>query len=138
MTFTVWKKGDSEPVHFEDLGSELHFTEMRNAVHNSLENKRYGSRFPVLLKTIQNNASLSLKQTTKLENEILAIIAEEEALVVKPKYSVSIKSVGTVISILKKILNGCRKAIEKEGELFWISELYDENKALIIIEKILT
>jgi DNA polymerase-3 subunit alpha len=73
----------------------------------------------------------------KLEKEVLTIVAEKEALVVKPKYSVSIKSAGTVISILENILGGCRKAIEREGELFWISELYDENQALIIIEEIL-
>jgi hypothetical protein len=137
VTFTVWRKGDSEPIHFEDLGSDVHFNEMRNAVHNSLESNEYGSRFPVLLKTIQDNASLSLKQTMKLEKEILTIIAEEEALVVKPKYSVSIKSAGTIINILKKILRGCKEAIEREGELFWFSEFYDENKALIIIEEIL-
>jgi hypothetical protein len=137
MTFTVWRKGDSEPIHFEDLGSDVHFNEMRNAVHNSLEIKRYGSRFPVLLKTIQDNASLSLKQTMKLETEIMTIIDEKKALVVKPKYSVSIKSVEIAISILKKILEGCRKAIEVEGNLFWVSEFYDENKAIIIIEEIM-
>ena len=137
MTFTVWRKGDSDPIHFEDLGSDVHLAEMRNAIHNSLESIEYGSRFPVLLKTIQNNASLSLKQTMRLENEILTIIAEDKALIVKPKYSVSIKSAEIAISILKKILEGCRKAIEVEGNLFWVSEFYDGNKALVIIEEIM-
>lgn len=135
MFICVWIEGDGEPVYFEDIGSDLHFAEMRKTIHNSLENKQYGSRFPVLLKTPLSYADFSPKRVEALEKEILTIIGEKKKLIIVPKYSVSIKSADIVIRMLKIILKGGRVAIDKNATFAWLADIFDENKALVIIEE---
>jgi urease beta subunit len=78
MFICIWIGVDSEPVYFEDIGSDFHFAEMRKTIHNSLENKQYGSRFPVFLKTPLSYADFSPKRVEALEKEIVAIIGERK------------------------------------------------------------
>ncbi len=138
MFISVWIEGESEPVYFKDLGSDLHFAEMRRSVHDSLENKKqYGSRFPVFLKTPLSYADFSPKRVEALEKEILTIIKEKKSLRVVPKYKHGLRNAGQIVKKLKFILKGCRLAIDKNKEFVWIPDFHDEIKACAIIDETL-
>lgn len=137
MFIHVWDDRDHQLIYHEYICSGTHFDEMKCSIHKSLEDKKYGSRFPVLLQAPANKAVFSCDQTKALREEILTIIDEKDSLVVVPKYSHSIKTVDFIISRLEIILKGCEIALENNGKLGWTPDIFDENKALIMIEETL-
>ncbi len=137
MFICVWIEGESEPIYFKDIGSDFHFAEMRRAIHNSLENKQYGSRFPVLLKTSLSYVDFSRKQVEALQKEIMTIIKEKESLCIVPKYKHGLRTAGQIIKKLKVILKASRIAMSNNEVLSWFPDFYDESKARILIDQTL-
>jgi hypothetical protein len=137
MFIHVWDDRDHQLIYHEYICSGTHFAEMREAIHTSLEEKEYGCRFPVILKTPDSKTTFSIEQTRALKEEILTIIHGKGSLVVVPKYNHSIKTVDFIISRLEIILKGCEIALENNGKLGWTPDIFDKNKALIMIEETL-
>src|SRR4030067_26828 len=67
MYIHVYIAENSQFAYFKHICSGTHFHEMRYAIHKSLEDGEYGSRFPVLLRTPANEYVFSGEQHKTLK-----------------------------------------------------------------------
>jgi hypothetical protein len=132
MGLDTYVKKDKEYIYFERIGSGTNFYEMRLAIKYSLENGEQGSRFPILQRTPDSEATFSMEQAIALKAEVETIIREQDNL--KEEY----KDVpyhafpgepptrdfsfprDSIIERLEVILKGCELAIISGGELGWV------------------
>jgi hypothetical protein len=131
----VW--ADDQVLYCKDVCSNIHFLEMRRAIHKSLEEEKYGGRFPILLKTPISQVSFSVQEVRELKKEAEIVIEEKNRLVFSPRYKHSASTVGFVVNALEAILNGCVSSMQSDGEMSWDYDIFDEDYGKALVEEIL-
>ncbi len=131
MGIDIYVKKGKEYIYFEGLGSGTNFYEMRLAIQYSLENGEKGSRFLILQKTPDYEATFSMEQAIALKEEVETIMREKDNLQEEYK-DVPYHSFpgepptrdfnfprGALVGRLEIILEGCDLAIISGGEFGW-------------------